>query len=124
MNSVSMRLAAALLFLGTAMLAPAAAFADDDSLRGTCANGAEWEIKAKPDDGRIEIEVEIDTDRRGQTWVWVLQHNGSFSARGVSRTRGGGSFKVERTTVDVSGPDTFSFRATRNQAVCVATITV
>ncbi len=125
MNSASLGRAAGLVGLCAALLTPATASArDNDERRGTCANGVEWEIKAKPEDGRIEIEVEIDTDRRGQAWAWTLQHNGSFSARGVTRTRGGGSFDIERTTVDVSGPDTFRFRATRKRTVCVATITV
>jgi hypothetical protein len=99
---------------------------DDDGLMrgGTCSNGATWKIKAKPDDGRIEVEAEIDTNRVGQSWTWVLRHNGSVSARGTSRTTTpSGSFDVERRTVDAAGADTFRFRATHDGAVCVATLT-
>lgn len=96
---------------------------DDDGVvrGGTCSNGARWKIKAKPDDGRLEVEAEIDSNRVGQTWTWVLKHNGSVSARGASRTAGrSGSFEVERRTVDAAGTDDFRFRATHDGAVCVA----
>ncbi len=67
------------------------------------------------------MEAEIDSNRVGQTWTWVLKHNGSVSARGASRTTGrSGSFDVERRTVDAAGTDDFRFRATHDGAVCVA----
>jgi hypothetical protein len=93
--------------------------------RGSCTNGATWKIKAKPDDGRIEVEAEIDTNRAGQRWAWMLKHNGTVSARGSSvTTPRSGSFDVERRTVDAAGADSFRFRATRGGAVCVATVTL
>lgn len=126
MKLLFVRLAALLMIVvpASGVIAGTAQASDDDvELRGRCANGVEWKMKAKPDDGRIEVEAEIDSGRRGQRWNWVLTHNGSFSAQGASRTSGeSGSFDVERTTVDVPGTDTFRFRATRRRAVCVATI--
>lgn len=106
------------------MVSPAHA-EDVEMIRtGGCSNGASWKIKAKPDDGRLEIEAEIDSSRPGETWRWVLKHNGTFSAGGFSRTNArSGSFEVNRKTVDVAGVDKFRFRATRNGAVCVATVT-
>ena len=107
---------------------PTGAFAatyDDGARReGTCAGGIAWRMEATPDDGRIQIKVRIETDRYGQRWSWVLRHNGSFSDRGTSRALGSnGSYEVERTAIDVSGLDTFRFRATRKAAVCVARVT-
>lgn len=118
--------AAALVAAGIPALSASAAAADDDETirEGSCSSGATWKIKAKPDDGRLEVEAEIDSNRVGQTWTWVLRHNGSVSARGASRTTGrSGSFDVERRTVDAAGTDTFRFRATHDDNVCVARLT-
>ena len=92
---------------------------------GSCTGATDWKIKAKPDDGRIEVEAEIDSNRNGQSWTWALKHDGSVSARGTSRTRGpSGSFSVERRTVDAAGTDHLTFRAIRPSSgeVCVARI--
>lgn len=124
-KSLSATLATAVLVATTAPLltATAAQAGDDDETirRGTCSNGATWKIKAESDDGRIEVEAEIDSNRVGEAWAWVLRHNGTVSARGTSRTTGrSGSFDVERRTVDAPGTDRFRFRATHGGAVCVA----
>ena len=108
-----------------ASVAPAHASGGDSARitrSGTC-DHARWSIKAKEDDGRIEVEAEIDSNRTGQRWAWVLKHNGSVSARGASTTVGrSGSFEVERKTVDAGGTDTFRFRATHAGQTCVATV--
>lgn len=97
---------------------------DDDADReGTCTGGISWRMRAKADDGRIEIEAEIDTDRADRRWTWVLRHNGSVSDRGAARTSGSaGSFEVERTAIDVHGSDTFRFRASHRAVACVARV--
>ncbi|WP_457207310.1 hypothetical protein [Nocardioides sp. P5_C9_2] len=126
MKNLAVTLAAsALVATGLPGLVASAASAsggDDEMIRtGSCNSGASWKIKAKPDDGRIEVETEIDSNRAGERWAWVLKHNGSVSARGSSRTGSrSGSFEVERNTVNTSGTDRFRFRATHNGARCVA----
>ena len=92
---------------------------------GSCSGSTDWKMKAKPDDGRIEVEAEIDSNRTGQRWRWVLKHDGGVTARGTSVTRGrSGSFSVERRTVDADGPDRFTFRAVNRSSgeVCVASV--
>jgi hypothetical protein len=105
-----------------ATTSPAALANDDDVVRrGSCRGSTDWKVKAKPDDGRLEIEAEVDSNRSGQTWRWRLLHNGSLSANGTSRTRGtSGSFEVHRMTVDLRGRDSFVFRAAnaRSGEVC------
>jgi hypothetical protein len=141
MNNLSSRLAVCALLavaspFATATAAHASHGADDgagdDSGRGggaearnhgSCSGGTDWKIKAKPDDGRIEVEAEIDSNVSGQQWHWVLKHNGSTSAHGTSQTHGpSGSFSVERRTVDAAGTDALRFRATHNGETCVARV--
>jgi hypothetical protein len=99
---------------------------DRDVVRhGTCSGHTHWKIKAKPDDGRIEVESEIDSNRNGQVWRWALRHDGRVAARGRSTThRPSGSFEVERRTSNSSGTDAFSFRAVNRATgeVCVARV--
>jgi hypothetical protein len=115
-------LLATVMALGTTGLAQARG---DGEIRrqGSCDGSADWKIKAKPDDGRIEVEAEIDSNTNGQQWRWVLRHNGSAAARGTSTTKApSGSFSVERRTVDADGADRFRFRAVDNDSgqVCIA----
>ncbi|PUA78978.1 hypothetical protein [Nocardioides currus] len=123
--SRSARHLACLTLLVAGLGAPVAAHAHDDDRverRGSCRGDGDWRIRVEPDDGRLEVDVEIDHVRGGQRWSWVLTHNGTLSARGTSRGRGG-SYEVKRQTVDAAGVDTFRFRARRGGSVCVATVT-
>lgn len=126
-HALARTLCAALLATVACGVAPAAAYVDDDEAReeGRCARGITWEMRAEPDDGRIELEVKVDTERTGRRWSWVLTHNGSLSDRGASWTKdSSGSFEIELIAVDVSGPDTFRLRASRKAVVCVARVTL
>jgi hypothetical protein len=115
------------LILGAGLLSPAAAShgggGDDVRTRGHCSGRAHWKLKAKPDDGRIEIEGEVDSNVSGQRWKWRLKHDGSISAHGRKRTSGrSGSFEVERRMTNLSGKDHFVFRAEHRGQVCRGTI--
>jgi hypothetical protein len=123
------RLAAAALVAATLpVLATAPAHAGDDNeviRTGSCSGSADWKIKAKPDDGRLEVEAEIDSNRNGQQWRWRLKRDGNLLARGTSTTRGpSGSFEVERKVSNTRGKDVFKFRARHNGQVCVARVTI
>ena len=111
--------AALLTVLTTSVLVAAPAFANDDDVirRDSCSGGTDWKVKASPEDGRIEVEGEVDSNRSGQTWRWRLRHNGSLSARGTATTSGpSGSFDVRRVVVDASGTDHLVFRARNPQS--------
>ena len=117
---------AATLALGLATTAPAHAGDDDTQRSGSCSGSTSWKIKAGPDDGRMEVEAEIDSNRSGQTWRWRLKRDGSLVDRGTATTHGpSGSFDVERRTRNGPGRDTFVFRATHRATgeVCVARVT-
>jgi hypothetical protein len=95
--------------------------------RGGCDGPAVWKLKVKPEDGRIELEAEVDSNRSGQVWRWRIKHNGSISAKGSSATSGAsGSFSVNRRMADLAGTDHFTFRAERRAtgAVCRGTISL
>lgn len=101
--------------------AAGAAGDDDDRVirTGSCSGSADWKLKVKTDDGRLEVEGEIDSNVAGQRWRWTLRHNGSVSDRGVATTTArSGSFEVERKVVDLAGADTLVFRAVRDGQVC------
>ena len=107
---------AAVLAVSAAGIAPASAGGGDVVRRGACSGSAHWKLKAKPDNGRIEVEGEVDSNHNGQTWHWRILHDGSVSARGTSTTKGpSGSFTVTRRVVNAKGVDTIGWRA-RNAA--------
>lgn len=122
---------ALLALLGSALAvpvgiaAPAHASHGDGGVHasGRCGDGVRWELKAQRDDGRIEVEGEIDSNHTGQTWHWTFKHNGSTSAHGSQQTAGrSGSFEVKRRMSDLAGQDRFAFRATHGTTVCRGTV--
>ena len=122
------RLAAAALVAATMPViasTPAHAGANEVIRTGSCSGSADWKIKAKPDDGRLEVEAEIDSNRSGQQWRWRLKGDGKLVERGRSTTGGrSGSFEVERKISNSRGKDAFTFRARHNGQVCVARVTI
>ena len=72
--------------------------------RGSCSASTDWKLKAKPDDGQLEVELEVDSNRSGQRWTWSIRHDGSVVASGRRTTQPpSGSFSVERRIVDAPG---------------------
>ena len=112
----------------TVLPASPAAASDDEVLRhGTCTGAADVKIKAKHRDGRLEVEGEVDQNRRGQTWRWTITDNGVRVASGTSTTAGpSGSFSVERKVANRAGRDTLRFRAVHagSGQVCRAKLTI
>jgi hypothetical protein len=115
-------IAALVAVSGLAVVAPPAVAGGDDVVRrGSCSGSTSWKIKAGHEDGRIEVEGEIDSNKSGQTWRWRLKHNGTLSAKGTRTTQPpSGSFEVRRLVVDQKGPDRLVFRATnpKTDEVC------
>jgi hypothetical protein len=73
---------------------------------GRCSAGAGWKLDAKPDDGRIETELEVDSNGVGQTWRVRIADNGVVVFRGTRLTVApSGSFSVERHIANRPGAD-------------------
>ena len=106
---VSVALAAAAL---ASPALPASASSADVVRRGGCSMNADWKVKAGPENGRIQVEGEVDSNKVGQSWNWRIVHNGSLSASGTATTTApSGSFEVRRLLVNLAGSDSIVFRA-------------
>lgn len=108
----------ALLVLGalcTALALPLAATADDgpDDVRrsGECSRSSEIELRVRSDDDVIEVELELETPRRGSTWAVILLHERRTAFRGSLRTRSDGSIELKRSVPDWFGVDVLVARA-------------
>lgn len=115
--------------LGTALLSlPVGVSANDrDVIReGNCTGASDWKIKQSPENGRIEVEFEVDSNVVGQTWNVKLKKNGNVFFRGQRTTRApSGSFEVRRVVNNGPGTETIVGRAINlaTGEVCRGTVT-
>ena len=124
MTRWSVGIMAALLGLAIALVAAPAGVAKDGDVRvrGTCTGASTSKLKLSDEDGRIEVEFEVDQNRNGVRWNVVLLQNGTRIARLSRVTRGpSGSFEARVVAPNRAGTDTFRARATRSSGeVCTA----
>jgi hypothetical protein len=116
MNVKRIAIAAGLPLVASMVIAggsPAMAKAGDGHERtGSCSGTSTWKMKAKPDDGRLEVEFEVDSNISGQVWNVKIKDNGKKIFKGQETTGGAsGSFSVELKTDDMAGKDKFRGRA-------------
>jgi hypothetical protein len=102
------------LIAGAALTFPGAITANDrDVIReGSCSGRSDWKIKQSPENGRIEVEFEVDSNVPGQTWNVRLKKNGNifFTGQRTTGTRSG-SFEVRRVVNNGAGAETIVGRA-------------
>ena len=99
--------------LGLALASSALAGDREVRRTGTCTGPASAKIKLKDEDGRIEVEFEVDQNRNGVRWSVVLRQRGVVVFSGPRTTRApSGSFELRRVLPNRSGPDPISARAT------------
>jgi len=132
MNDKMRRAIGSALLLGTigaAMLSIPAGVAakDGDIIRtGSCSANSDWKLKLSPENGRIEVEFEVDSNRVGQTWNVTLKRNGNMFFSGQRTTQApSGSFEVRRLTNNGAGSDFIVGRAANPKTgeVCRGTAT-
>jgi hypothetical protein len=100
---------------------------DGDIIRtGACSGASDWKLKLSPENGRIEVEFEVDTPRAGDVWTVRLRHDGTLFFTGERTTNtASGSFEVRRVRNNTAGSDDFVGRAVnqRTGEVCRGTAT-
>ena len=107
-------LASGLLLMATAATAAPAASANSGDVlaTGSCSGAAHWKLKLSPENGRIAVEFEVDTNRIGKTWAVKIKRNGIVLASGTRVTKApSGSFVFRTTVSNLAGPDTIVGRA-------------
>ena len=116
--------------LGLALVAtvgaqPASAKGLDVRAQGTCSKGSAWKLKAKADNGRIETELEVDSNRVGQAWSVRLSDNGVLVWSGTRTTVApSGSFSTARLVTNRAGTDriTATARTASTGETCSAVV--
>ena len=119
----------ALLAIGVALPAVAPAKNNPGVTRtGVCSGlGANWKLKAKHDDGRVEAEFEVDQNVNGRRWNVVIRRNGVVVFRGSRITRPpSGSFSVNRRIANAAGRDRIvaTARSVAGGGVCRGVVSV
>ena len=99
-----------LLIGGTAL--PVLARDGDVIRRGACSGNSDWKLKLSEENGRIEVEYEVDQNRVGDVWRVRIRHDGDLVFAGRRTTRGAsGSFEVRILQRNRAGDDVFRGRA-------------
>jgi hypothetical protein len=107
-------LSTALLVTGAPLATSAVAKGVDDRVirTGPCSGSADWKLKAKSDDGRIELEWEVDSNRSGQAWRVRVRDDGALVVKTRATTGGtSGSFSIERRIGNRAGGDSIVARS-------------
>jgi hypothetical protein len=113
---------AALAMAGTT----AAATAKDGDIRavGSCTGSSTSKIKLSEEDGRIEVEFEVDENRVGVRWSVAVRQRGQVVRRLSRVTRApSGSFEARVVLPNRAGPDRISAVGTRAGESCRAAAT-
>jgi hypothetical protein len=121
-NNVKRALAVALMVPAALAAVPVALAKDGDVRRaGRCSAASTSKIKLSEENGRIEIEFEVDQNRGGVRWNVVLRKNGTVIRRASRVTRApSGSFELRALTANRAGADRIAATATRAGERCSA----
>ncbi len=111
-SAIVLALTAALTLGAAAAAVPAGAKAGDVVKTGPCTGQSDWKLKLSPEDGRIEVQFEVDQNVSGDVWRVRMTHGGDVFFRGTRTTSGAsGSFEIRRLVSDGAGRDTIVGRA-------------
>ncbi|QYJ03134.1 hypothetical protein KUV85_12405 [Nocardioides panacisoli] len=105
--------AAALLAAPVSMLGAAPASAGPEKDREFRIAGAEVDFEVEKDDGRFEVDVDLDDARPGTKWRVVLRHDGRTFHNKVHRADGDGEVDVDKKRRNTRGADVFKLTVKR-----------
>jgi hypothetical protein len=113
MRTIQWLVVAGLLVIGGLAMAPGAGAKAGDVIRtGACSGVSDWRLKLSPDNGQIEVEYQVDSNKAGQTWRVRIRQNGVLIFAGTRVTQPpSGSFTVRRLAKGHAGTDAFRARA-------------
>lgn len=118
-------LAASLVALPATAIAKGGGNDRDVRSTGSCTATSSAKMKLSPENGRIEVEFEVDQNRNGVTWNWSLARAGVSLAGGTAVTIApSGSFEVRRLVSNTPGTDTIVATATRPGESCTVTASI
>jgi hypothetical protein len=116
-TAIPTRIAILTLALVAAVLAASPASAKDGDVRvtGACTASSSAKLKLSPENGRIEVEFEVDQNRNGVVWRVSLFRNGVRITSTTATTRGpSGSFESRRVVSRAGAPTRITAVATRS----------
>ena len=94
----------------------ARAAADDVRVRGACTLSSTAKLKLSPEDGRVEVEFEVDENRNGSRWGVALTRNGTRVVSRAAVTRApSGSFEA-RAVIGGTAPSQVRAQVERHRA--------
>ncbi|TYL45516.1 hypothetical protein FXB39_17930 [Nocardioides sp. BGMRC 2183] len=99
--------AGALLATPLALLTATSAHADASKERDFRVAGAKVDFSVEKDDGRFEVDVDIDDAKPGSKWRVVLRHDGKRFHNRVHRADSDGDVDIDRKRPNTAGKDTF-----------------
>jgi hypothetical protein len=119
-------LLAALVSLVAPLDALARGTDDDVRVAGRCSRSSDVSLRVRADDGRLRVELRVDTNRARAAWQVVLLHDRRLAFRKTLRTGSSSrSLRVRRELPDWFGRDTVVARATGPRGeTCRASATI
>ena len=91
----------------------------DILVRGSCTGPSAAKLKLSDENGRIEVELEVDQNRNGVAWTVVLERNGA-GCEADTTTRGRAARSRLAGWSPTAGADVIRARATRAGETCTA----
>jgi hypothetical protein len=84
----------------------------DVRVAGSCGRGATSSLRARSDDGRIEVRFRLEQRRGRGLWRITVVHEQRVSARATRRTtRSDRTFELRRRLADLPGSDSVAVHA-------------